>query len=341
MEEAGDKKRRRLSVTSRRELIGAVATRYQVSAWSDKRDILDEFVQVTGFHRKYAIRVLNEQVSTVAAGSGMRRGRIYDQAVQEALIVVWEAADRICAKRLKQILPVMVSSMERHGYCKLDPEVRQRLLMMSPATMDRLLKAIREVSNRGRRKSGIRSLLGNSITVRTFSDWTDPAPGFFEMGFVAHCGKSVSGSHLHSLVLTDIASGWTEAAAMVVREQVLVTETVQGIRARLPFPMLGLDVDNDSAFINEILLNYCREQGLELTRSRAYRKNDQAWIEQKDGAVIRKLVGYGRLEGLGPAAALARLHDVARLYVNYFQPSFKLKSKMRDRDVRITPEADR
>ena len=316
MEEAGDKKRRRLSVTSRRELIGAVATRYQVSAWSDKRDILDEFVQVTGFHRKYAIRVLNEQVSTVAAGSGMRRGRIYDQAVQEALIVVWEAADRICAKRLKQILPVMVSSMERHGHCKLDPEVRQRLLMMSPATMDRLLKAIREVSNRGRRKSGMRSLLGNSITVRTFSDWTDPAPGFFEMDFVAHCGKSVSGSHLHSLVLTDIASGWPEAAAMVVREQVLVTETVQGIRARLPFPMLGLDVDNDSAFINETLLNYCREQGLELTRSRAYRKNDQAWIEQKNGAVIRKLVGYGRLEGLGPAAALAILHDVARLYVN-------------------------
>jgi hypothetical protein len=132
------------------------------------------------------------------------------------------------------------------------------------------------------------------------------------------------------LVLTDIASGWTEAAAMVVREQVLVTETVQGIRARLPFPMLGLDVDNDSAFINETLLNYCREHELELTRSRAYRKNDQAWIEQKNGAVIRKMVGYGRLEGLGPAAALAKLHDVARLYVNYFQPSFKLKSKTRD-----------
>jgi hypothetical protein len=166
--------------------------------------------------------------------------------------------------------------------------------------------------------------------VRTFSDWNDPPPGFFEMDFVAHCGKSVSGSHLHSLVLTDIASGWTEAAAMVVREQVLVTETVQGIRARLPFPMLGLDVDNDSAFINETLLNYCRDEGLELTRSRAYRKNDQAWIEQKNGAVIRKLVGYGRLEGLGPAAALARLHDVARLYVNYFQPSFKLKSKTRE-----------
>jgi hypothetical protein len=331
MEETGDKKRRRLSVTSRRELTGVVATRYRASTRSDKREILDEFAEVTGFHRKYAIRVLNRQVSEVAAsGNRLRRPRIYDQAVQEALVVVWEAADRICAKRLKQILPVMVSSMERHGHCTLDAEVRQRLLTMSAATMDRLLKAIRQVSSGGRRRSGIRSLLRNSITVRTFSDWNDPAPGFFEMDFVAHCGKSVTGSHLHSLVLTDIASGWTEAAAMVVREQVLVAETVQGIRARLPFPMLGLDVDNDSAFINETLLNYCREHGLELTRSRAYRKNDQAWIEQKNGAVIRKMVGYGRLEGLGPAAALARLHDVARLYVNYFQPSFKLKSKTRE-----------
>jgi hypothetical protein len=331
MEETGDKNRRRLSVTSRRELTGAVAPRYRASTGSDKREILDEFSKVTGFHRKYAIRVLNRQVSEVAA-SGNRRGRsrIYDQAVQEALVVVWEAADRICAKRLKQILPVMVSSMERHGHCTLDAEVRERLLTMSAATMDRLLKAIRQVSSGGRRRSGIRSMLRNSITVGTFSDWNDPAPGFFEMDFVAHCGKSVTGSHLHSLVLTDIASGWTEAAAMVVREQMLVAETVQGIGARLPFPMLGLDVDNDSAFINATLLNYCREHGLELTRSRAYRKNDQAWIEQKNGAVIRKMVGYGRLEGLGPATALARLHDVARLYVNYFQPSFKLKSKARE-----------
>jgi hypothetical protein len=308
----------------------AVAVRYQGSTRNEKESILDEFTQVTGFHRKHAIRVLNQQASILGgAGNGIRRGRIYDQGVQQALIVVWEAADRICAKRLKQIIPVLTESMERHGHLQLDPEVRQRLMKMSAATMDRLLKAIRAVSNTGRRRSGIRSVLRNSITVRTFSDWKDPAPGFFEMDFVAHCGKSVAGSHVHSLVLTDVASGWTEAAAMVVREQVLVTETVQGIRARLPFPMLGLDVDNDSAFINETMLNYCREHQLELTRSRAYRKNDQAWIEQKNGAVIRKMVGYGRLEGLGAAAALAMLHDVARLYVNYFQPCFKLKSKVR------------
>jgi hypothetical protein len=140
----------------------------------------------------------------------------------------------------------------------------------------------------------------------------------------------VAGNHIHSLVLTDIASGWTEAAALIVREQTLVTMTIEELRSRLPFPMLGLDVDNDSAFINETLLGYCRERKLELTRSRAYKKNDQAWIEQKNGAVIRKLIGYGRLEGAAATIVLADLHKVARLYVNFFQPSFKLKSKTRD-----------
>jgi hypothetical protein len=129
--------------------------------------------------------------------------------------------------------------------------------------------------------------------------------------------------------MTDIASGWTEAAAMVVREQTLVTLTVEEIRQKLPFPILGLDVDNDSAFINDTVVSYCNEHSIELTRSRAYKKNDQAWIEQKNGAVVRRLVGYDRLEGAAAATTLGALHEVARLYVNFFQPSFKLKSKTR------------
>lgn len=318
-------------MASRRELTAAVAMRYQKSTRNQKESILDEFTEVTGFHRKHAIRVLNGASGKEAAGGSREtRSRIYDEAVREALIVVWEAADRICGKRLKQIIAVLVAAMQRHGHMKLEAEVQRRLLAMSAATMDRLLREVRKVSQGSGRRWGVHSVLRNSIAVRTFADWNDPAPGFFEMDFVAHCGKSVAGRHVHSLVLTDIASGWTEAAAMVVREQMLVTETVEGISAKLPFPLLGLDVDNDSAFINETLLNYCRERGLKFTRSRAYRKNDQAWIEQKNGAVIRKLVGYGRLEGLESAAALAKLHDAARLYVNYFQPSFKLKSKSRE-----------
>jgi len=144
----------------------------------------------------------------------------------------------------------------------------------------------------------------------------------------------MAGSHVHSLVLTDIATEWTEAVGMIVREQTLVIESVEDVRRRLPFGMRGLDVDNGSAFINEALVAYSRDKKLELTRCRAYKKNDQAWIEQKNGAVVRRMVGYGRLEGAAATTVLNQLFAAARFYVNYFQPSFqpsfKLLSKSRD-----------
>ena len=319
---------RQLSLATRRELIQAIAERYHAAARPAKKKILDEFIEVTGYHRKHAIRALKR-----TSGSGAEpvpRSRLYDEAVRSALTILWEAADRICGKRLKEAIPTLVDAMERYGHLQLEAEVRRRLLAMSAATMDRLLKPVREAGKQRRRRSSINTPLRRSIAVRTFNEWSDPPPGFFEMDMVAHCGKSVAGSHAHSLVLTDIASGWTEAAALVAREQTLITLTVEEVRAKLPFPMLGLDVDNDSAFINETVVNYCKERKIELTRSRAYKKNDQAWIEQKNGSVVRRLVGYGRLEGAAAAEALGRLHEVARLYVNFFQPSFKLKSKVRD-----------
>jgi len=315
-------------LATRRELIEAIAGRYHAAGRAEKRKILDEFVEVTGFHRKHAIRALKR--SNGSSAEPTPRSRIYDEAVSGALTILWEAADRICGKRLKEAIPALVGAMERHGHLRLAAEVRCRLLAMSAATMDRLLQPVREAGRQRRRRSGINTPLRKSIAVRTFNDWNDPAPGFFEMDMVAHCGKSVAGSHAHSLVLTDIASGWTEAAALVVREQTLITLTVEEVRVRLPFPMLGLDVDNDSAFINETVVNYCKERTIELTRSRAYKKNDQAWIEQKNGSVVRRMVGYGRLEGAKAATALGKLHELARLYVNFFQPSFKLKSKKRD-----------
>jgi hypothetical protein len=319
---------RQLSLATRRELIQAIAERYHAAARPGKKRILDEFIQVTGYHRKHAIRALRK-TSGIGATPGLR-SRIYDEAVRNALTVLWEAADRICGKRLKEAIPTLLDAMERYGHLQLDPEVRRLVLTMSAATMDRVLKPMRETGQQGRRRSGINTALRRSIAVRTFNDWNDPPPGFLEMDMVAHCGRSVAGSHVHSLVLTDIASGWTEAAALVVREQTLITVTVGEIRGKLPFPLLGLDVDNDSAFINETLVKYCEGQKIELTRSRAYKKNDQAWIEQKNGAVVRRLVGYGRLEGAAGAEALGALHEVARLYVNFFQPSFKLKSKTRE-----------
>ncbi|MDQ2839541.1 MAG: transposase family protein [Acidobacteriota bacterium] len=316
-------------MATRRELIETIAVRYRTASRIEKKKILDEFIGVTGFHRKHAIRALQTRCGN-RAEEQPKRARIYNQAVVQALTLLWEAADRICGKRLHAILPTLVDAMERHGHLSLDAEVRSGLLQVSAASMDRLLKPAREAGQQKRRRSHINTPLRKSIAVRTFNDWNDPPPGFFEMDMVAHCGKSVAGSHAHSLVLTDIASGWTEAAALIVREQTLITTAVEEVRTKLPFPMLGLDVDNDSAFINETVLNYCKDHKLELTRSRAYKKNDQAWIEQKNGAVVRRLVGYGRLEGTIATAALGKLHEVGRLYVNYFQPSFKLKSKARD-----------
>ncbi len=314
---------------ARRELTEAVRERYRSAGRTEKKQILDEFAEMAGYHRKYAIRVLGIGHRPNASSQQPER-RIYNEAVITALTILWEAADRICGKRLKAVLPTFVESMEHHGHLCLDGEVRDRLLGMSAATIDRVLRPVRASAKQGRRRASLNTPLRKSISIRTYDDWKDPPPGYFEMDMVAHCGHSVAGSHIHSLVLTDIASGWTEAAALIVREQTLVTMTIDEIQSRLPFPMLGLDVDNDSAFINETLLGYCTERKLELTRSRAYKKNDQAWIEQKNGAVIRKLVGYGRLEGAPATVVLADLHKVARLYVNFFQPSFKLKSKTRE-----------
>ena len=183
---------------------------------NEKESILDEFTQVTGFHRKHAIRVLNGEACKVATGGNRgTRSRIYGEAVREALIVVCEAADRICGKRLKQIIAVLVAAMQRHGHLKLDVEIQRRLLANECSHDGSDAQGGPRGKPRGSAQVGGHSVLRNSIAVRTFADWNDPQPGFFEMDFVAHCGKSVAGRHVYSLVLTDIASGWTEAAECI------------------------------------------------------------------------------------------------------------------------------
>src|ERR1043166_4611681 len=202
----GDRIGRRLSLATRRELTEAIAARYQAATHADKRKILDEFSEVTGFHRKHAIRVLRKASKDAAPVQGAHRSRIYDEAVRQTLTMLWEAADRVCGKRLKAAIPGLVDSMERHGHLKLEEEVRRLVLAASAATIDRMLAPARDASRQGRRRQGVSTPLRKSIAVRTFTDWKDPPPGFFEMDMVAHCGKSVAGSHLHSLVLTDMAS---------------------------------------------------------------------------------------------------------------------------------------
>ena len=199
---------------------------------------------------------------------------------------------------------------------------------MSAATIDRLLRVARQAT-RGKKRRRVVPEIRRRVRVRTFADWHEPPPGCMEMDLVAHCGDVNRGSYVHSLVLTDIASGWTECAPLIVRESTLLVETLDRIRLGLPFSLRALDVDNGGEFLNETMIQYCLRNGIELTRSRPYRKNDQAWIEQKNGSVVRKLLGYRRFEGIAAAQALARLYGASRLFVNFFQPSFKLAEKHR------------
>lgn len=168
-----------------------------------------------------------------------------------------------------------------------------------------------------------------NVPVRTFAEWDNPQPGDMEADLVSHGGDSAAGSVVHTLTVTDVASGWTECVALVVRDGALVVAALEHLRKTMPCPLRGFDTDNGGEFLNDTVATYCRAHDIPCTRSRPYHKNDQAWVEQKNGSVVRRLVGYRRLEGLAAAAALARLHTAARLFVNVFQPSFTLASKTR------------
>jgi hypothetical protein len=317
----------KINKRTKSDLLEALRERYQRVPKPDKTKILDEFIAVARCHRKHAIRLLADIQPAVSEAPIVAR-RIYDEAVGSALVVLWEAADRICGKRLKAILPNLITALEQHGHLALDEIVRQRLLSTSAATIDRLLAPVRsKASQRKKRKTPTKP--SQQVSIRTFADWNEPAPGYLEIDFVAHCGSSMHGTFLWNLVATDVCSGWTEVVPLMAREQSLVVEGLEVIRRQFPIPVLGIDSDNDSAFINDTLVGYCQQQRLEFTRSRAYRKNDQAWIEQKNGAVVRRFVGYERFSGMVAGQCFAQLFQAVRLFVNHFQPSFKLRSKTR------------
>ena len=325
-------------MTTRAELVAAVSERYHGATRVERSRILDEFAAVTGYHRKHAIRLLSEEGKRAAKSAADDRpaiepvrGRTYGAEIRDALIQLWEVADRVCSKRLQPMIAVLLPALERHGRITLDEATRAKLLKVSAATIDRLLAGVRLVAGSGRRRpAGFGSAVRRSVPIRTFNDWGDPKPGWVEVDFVAHGGTTVAGAFVQTLVLTDVATGWTECIPIVVREAEMVVHALGRARELFPFPLRGVDFDNDSLFMNDLVVGWCRTQGLEVTRSRAYRKNDQAWVEQKNGAIVRRLVGYGRFEGVLAGEILGRLYASARLHGNLFQPSFKLREKRRE-----------
>ena len=285
-----------MSQRSKRELWETIQPRYLKASKAEKQKILDEFIAATGYHRKYAIRILRHGYPR---GQYKKKGKIpvYRGEVVQALEVIWEIYGRICSKRLHPFLPEGIRILERHHELNLSPETKRLLLNISRSTIDRCLKPVRfkgKLHGLSTTKPG--TLLKKAIAVRTFADWNENKPGFMEIDLVAHCGNTVEGQFLNTLTCTDVCTGWTEPIALHRRSQQTVRDALHAMRPELPFALLGIDSDNGSEFINDLAYGYCLEDHITFTRSRPYKKNDQAYVEQKNWSVVRHTVGYDRLE---------------------------------------------
>ena len=326
----------------RRVLVKAFAAEYRRVRKKRKGEILDRFVEATGYERHYAARLLRSHGRRVVVAPGLivkgdvgcrirrRRRRFYGEDVKRVLIHLWNLLDYICGKRLVGALAETIEALERHGELKLSEELRRRLLSVSAATIDRLLASERKkLQLKGRSSTKPGSLLRQQIPIRSFADWDDARPGFVEVDLVAHEGGNASGDYAYTLDLTDVSTGWTELAAVKNRAQVWVFEALQEVRRRLPFQLLGLDSDNGGEFINHHLKRYCEAEEITFTRSRPYRKNDNCFVEQKNYSVVRRHVGYQRFDTEAEVQLLNQLYEQLRLYVNFFLPSQKLLEKIR------------
>src|SRR6266536_2576623 len=333
----------RLTMKERKRIAEATAGRYRKAGKKEKGVILNEFGELTGFARSYAALVLRNQGRVVQVNRKLRvrgdvgkklsrpgRGPTYDEQTVKVLVQVWRLMDYICGKRLAPVLGEMVERLLRHNELRCDATSAKKLARMSAATIDRLLRPERQKSKlKGHTHTRPGTLLKHQIPMRTFSEWDEQQPGFLEIDLVGHDGGVLDSFHAFTLNATDVASGWTSSTALKNKAQVWSLAGVQKIQAKLPFPLLGIDSDNGSEFINETLYNYCQEHKITFTRSRPYRKNDSCFVEQKNYSVIRRAVGYQRCDTDEQLRLLNQLYEPLDLYTNFFQPSMKLQSKER------------
>lgn len=320
-----------LTMAEKRAVTRQVSERYRKARKKEKGVILEQFCLITGYNRAYAARILKGGPPPRRAVHKRRRPRTYDADVLFALRKIWATLDGICGKRLHAALPQTLEAMEHFGELMISSEVRAKLLCISSSSIDRLLAADRarlELKGRTGTKPG--TLLKHQIPIRTFSDWDDAHPGFFEIDLVGHDGGSPAGEYCQTLDVTDVATGWTETRAVKNKAQVHVFAALEKIAKDVPFPLRGIDSDNGSEFINKHLLRFCQAKRITFTRSRAYRKNDACYVEQKNWSVVRRNVGYARFDTPEELEILNDLYAVVREHTNFFMPSAKLVSKTRD-----------
>jgi hypothetical protein len=316
---------------SLREYAAVQRERYQQARGrTEKGQLLNEIVAVTGMHRKAAIRWLRRPLLSRPALIRSGRPRRYGPQIAAAAEVLWQASGRIGAHRLHPFVCELLDRLVQCGELSVPASVDKLVRQVSRPTLARLLGPARaRYPLRGATTTYPSTWLKQQIPIRTFTDWDDAAPGFCEIDLVAHCGSSTKGFYLFTLCAVDIATSWVELQPLWGKGQYRVTAAVHEVRARLPVALRGIDSDNGSEFINRPLYYYCGREGITFTRSRAWKKNDSAHVEQKNGAVIRHLVGYDRFATRTAYRQLTRVYELARAHVNFFQPVEKLVSKHR------------
>ncbi|MCB0321298.1 MAG: transposase family protein [Bdellovibrionales bacterium] len=311
---------------SKREYYQAIIKRYHRSSRAEKGRILDEFCENCGYNRSYAIRLLNQGHKRLGKKPG-RRSKYDNQEFIRALRNIWKGADYKCGKRLKKAIPSFLPYYEKH-HGNLAPEIELMLLKISPATIDRVLRKTKALYyGKGKSLTKPGSLLRSQIPIST-ECWDVALPGYVEADTVAHCGISSQGPFALTLTLTDINTTWTENRAVWTKKAENVVEQIKDIEASLPFHLLGFDCDNGSEFLNDHLVRYFQKKRIPLTRSRPYRKNDNAHVEQKNWTHARQLFGYMRIENPDCIPLMNDLYaNEWCWYQNFFSPSFKMKEK--------------
>jgi hypothetical protein len=330
-----------LTMNEKRSVAAEMAAGYQRARKKEKGFILGQFVQLTGYVRRYGARLLREHgkkskvgattiIGDVTKKPVRNRQPVYDSQVVEALRKIWMIMDCICGKRLKAALDELIPVLKRNMEIQLDPATEEKLRAISASTIDRLLATDRKkqvLKGRSGTKPG--SLLKHQIKIRTFSEWNEQKPGFVEIDLVGHDGGDASGEFCQSLDVTDVCTTWTETRAVQNKAQVWVFKALTDIRKSLPFQLLGIDSDNGSEFINNELYRYCIQEQITFTRARPTRKNDSCFVEEKNYSVVRRNVGYRRYDTPQEQEVLNELYGYLRLYTNYFLPTMKLISKER------------
>jgi hypothetical protein len=337
-----------LNMKQKKAITAEVGARYIRVNKKNKGKILDEFCATTSYNRKYAARILRNSPGKVLGYSRIggrkvkyvigkakktkrTRNRIYTYDVFLALKKIWTIFDFICSKRLKPFMAEAIEILTKHKEIDMSPEVKQKLLKISESTIDRLLKPEKDRYRLGKGRKGTKpgSLLKKAIPIRTFADWNEKKPGFIEADLVGHDGGIGSGDFAQSLNFVDILTGWDESSACINKAQKHVFEAIKTISARFPFVITGIDSDNGSEFINAHMLRYCIDNKITFTRSRAYKKNDSCYVEQKNYSIVRRAVGYLRYDTLEEVGILNELYKYLGHYTNFFQPVVKLVFKTR------------